>query len=62
MVVSGDRAFLFYFAHPGRRGPNAGKDGTDQRRSSIQVVELGFLEGWLTCDRDQPTRIRLEAP
>lgn len=60
VVVSGDRAFLFYFTHPGRRGPDERKDGTEQRRSSIQVVELEFKDGWLTCDRDQPTHILLQ--
>lgn len=59
VVVSKDRAYLFYFTHPGRRGSDAGKDGYEQRRSSIQVVELYFENGWLTCDRDKPTRIRL---
>ena len=59
VVVSSDRAFLFYFTHPGRRGPDAGKDGTEQRRSSIQVVELREQDGWLTCDRDEPTHILL---
>ncbi len=59
VVVSGDRAFLFYFTHPGRRGENANKDGYEQRRSSIQVVELQLKDGWLTCDRDKPTYIRL---
>jgi hypothetical protein len=62
VVVSGDRAFLFYFTHPGRRGPDERKDGTEQRRSSIQVVELKFKDGWLTCDRDQPTQIMLPPP
>ena len=59
VVVSGDRAYLFYFTHPGRRGADVGKDGYEQRRSSIQVVELGVVDGWLRCDRDKPTRIRL---
>ncbi len=59
VVVSGDRAYLFYFTHPGRRGPDARKDGYEQRRSSIQVVEL-FPDGqWLTCDRDKPSYVRL---
>ncbi len=62
VVVNGDRAYLFYFTHPGRRGPDPGKDGTEQRRSSIQVTELKFEDGWLTCDRDGPTAIRLVAP
>lgn len=59
VVVSGDRAFLFYFTHPGRRGPDARKDTTEQRRSSIQVVELLEKDGWLICERDAPTHIRL---
>jgi len=59
LVVSGGRAFLFYFTHPGRGGTDARKDGYEQRRSSIQVVELEFKDGWLTCDRDQSTRIQL---
>jgi hypothetical protein len=58
VVLSGDRAFLFYFTHPGRR-PDALKNSTEQRRSSIQVVELHEQDGWLTCDRDEPTHIRL---
>ncbi len=59
VVVSGDRAFLFYFTHPGRRGPDARKDGYEQRRSSIQVVELQEQDGWLACQRDEPTHILL---
>lgn len=59
VVVSGDRAFLFYFTHPGRRGPDARKDGLEQRRSSIQVVELREKSGWLSCERDEPTHIQL---
>ena len=62
LVVSGDRAWLFYFTHPGRRGPDKNKDTAEQRRSSIQVVELVERGGWLTCDRDQPTHIRLQPP
>lgn len=62
VVVSGNRAFLLYFTHPGRHGPDAEKDGYDQRRSSIQVVELEFTDGWLNCDRDEPTHIHLQSP
>lgn len=62
VVVSGDRAFLFYFTHPGRRGEDAKKDSTEQRRSSIQVVELKLGNGWLTADRDETTYIYLKAP
>ncbi len=59
VVVSGGRAFLFYFTHPGRTGPDAKTDGPEQRRSSIQVGELQVSEGWLRVDRDIPTRILL---
>jgi sucrose-6-phosphate hydrolase SacC (GH32 family) len=61
VVVSGNRAFLFYFTHPGRR-PDAPKTETEQRRSSIQVVELKHENGQLTCNRDQPTHIHLAPP
>lgn len=61
VVVSGDRAYLFYFTHPGRRGPDASRDQHEQRRSSIQVVELEFKDGWLNCDRDKPTYINLSS-
>lgn len=62
VVVCGDRAFLFYFTHPGRRGADAKKDGYEQRRSSIQVVELFHQDGKLACNRDEPARIELAPP
>ncbi|MBD3265947.1 family 43 glycosylhydrolase [bacterium] len=60
VVVSGDRAFLFYFTHPGRRGPNAREDKYEQRRSSIQIVELEYKDGKITCDRNCPTHVCLK--
>jgi len=63
VVVNGDRAYLFYFTHPGR-GPKAALPegaNTDTRRSVIQVVELKYKEdGTITCDRDEPTYINLK--
>ena len=56
VLVSGDRAFLFYFVHP---GVAADSSAPDRKRSSIQVVELNYADGWLTCDRDTPTYIAL---
>lgn len=61
VVVSGDRAFLFYFTHPGLNTADK-TDTYERRRSSIQVVELHYTDGWLACDRDQPTHIRLLSP
>jgi len=58
VVVSGERAYLFYFTHPSRRkgGPSS---PYEQARSSIQVVELKYKDGELICDRNQPTMINL---
>jgi len=60
-VTSGDRAYLFYFTHPGRiPGEHEGReDGYQQRRSSIQVAELKYDRGVLDCDRDAPVHIDL---
>jgi len=61
VVVSGERAFLFYFTHPGRAGTikPEDKDSLELRRSSIQVVELHERNGALSCDRDAPTFVQL---
>jgi len=59
VVVSGERAWIFYFTHPGRRGPDAKRDGPAQRRSVIQVAELKEQGGVISVDRDLPTHIRL---
>ena len=60
VVVSDERAFLFYFTHPGRTNPNQKNKDVEFRRSSIQVVELEYKDGWLSCDRDRPTHILLK--
>lgn len=64
VVVSGDRAFCFYFTHPGRNGTISPNDpnNLELRRSSIQVVELIEKDGWLTCNRDAETHIALQPP
>jgi GH43 family beta-xylosidase len=61
VVVSGERAWLFYFTHPRRRGSTKA-DNVDTRRSSIQVVELTEKDGVLSADRDVPARVALRAP
>ncbi|SHE75547.1 family 43 glycosylhydrolase [Dysgonomonas macrotermitis] len=62
IVISDNRAYLYYFTHPGRVGEDKNKDGFDQRRSSIQVVELMFKDGWISADRNQPTFVQLNNP
>lgn len=61
VVVSGGRAFLFYFVQQGGE-PEAASDPTWQRRSVIQVAELRFKDGWLTADREAPVDVRLLPP
>lgn len=66
VVVVDDKAYIFYFTHPGRRFHT--KDFMDEngnipyeyRRSSIQAAELEVKDGQLTVkDRDQPFSIYL---
>jgi hypothetical protein len=61
VVVSGERAFVIYFTHP---GDAAGMRGTGDfslsRRSAIQIAELEFKDGQIFCDRDKPLYINLK--
>jgi hypothetical protein len=59
IVVVGDRAFIYYFTHPGRVPENRGKDSSETRRSSIQVAELELVDGQIICNRDKPLYINL---
>ncbi len=61
VVVSGERAFIYYFTHPGRTSENKGKDSYETRRSSIQVAELTYRDGQIICDRDKPVHVDLKA-
>jgi sucrose-6-phosphate hydrolase SacC (GH32 family) len=60
VVVSGDRAFVFYFTHPGRTIENKDMDNYETRRSSIQVAELELVNGQIACNRDKPVYINLK--
>jgi hypothetical protein len=62
IVVSGDKAYIFYFTHPGRSPENRGKGAYQSRRSSIQVAELEYIDGQIVCDRDKPVFINLTPP
>ena len=60
VVISDDRAYLFYFTHPGRTIKATGRDDYTTRRSSIQVTELQIKDAWLTCDRNLSIPIHLQ--
>jgi sucrose-6-phosphate hydrolase SacC (GH32 family) len=60
VVVVGEKAYVFYFTHPGREKHTEAKLNEDgnlpysQRRSSIQAAELRLQNGTLICERDKP--------
>lgn len=60
VIVNGDKAYVFYFTHPGRTPENKGTDNFETRRSSIQVAELEYVDGVLVCRRDLPVIINLK--
>jgi sucrose-6-phosphate hydrolase SacC (GH32 family) len=53
VVVSENRAYIFYFTHPGRTNVNKGVDNYETRRSSIQLAELEYQNGEIVCNRDK---------
>ncbi|MDP4209377.1 MAG: family 43 glycosylhydrolase [Bacteroidota bacterium] len=60
VVISNDRAYMYYFTHPGRIGADKKKDTYEQRRTSIQVVELELDDaGWITANRNKPTYVKM---
>ena len=66
VVVIGDKAYIFYFTHPGRKSHMEDYHDTNDnipyelRRSSIQVAQLEVINGRLiVSDRDKPFYIYL---
>jgi len=61
VVVNNGRAFVYYFTHPGRRKDKpAAKGSYDEKRSVIQVAELKYNNGEITCDRDEALHFKLK--
>jgi len=61
VIVNNNRAFVYYFTHPGRRKDKPAARGSfDDKRSVIQVAELEYKEGEIVCDRDKPLRLKLK--
>jgi hypothetical protein len=62
VVVSGEKAYIFYFTHPGRIPGSKPASPYESRRSSIQVAELEYADGNIFCDRNKPLIISLRPP
>jgi len=61
VVVNDNKAYIFYFTHPGRVKDNPGaKNPFELKRSVIQLAELHYSNGEITCDRDEPITINLK--
>ena len=61
VVVNDGKAYVYYFTHPGRKKDNpAAKGSFDDKRSVIQVAELKYVNGEITCDRDEAITIKLK--
>lgn len=61
VVVNDGKAYVFYFTHPGRRKNKPAKKGSfDDKRSVIQLAELKYVNGEITCDRDEAVNINLK--
>lgn len=61
VVVSGDRAYIFYFVHQGQE-TEAAANREWQRHTLIQAAELEYRDGTITCDRNKPAYIALQPP
>jgi hypothetical protein len=63
VIVNDGKAYVYYFTHPGRRKDKPAPKGSfDDNRSLIQVAELEYKDGVITCDRDKPVRLKLKRP
>jgi beta-xylosidase len=60
VVVNDNKAYVFYFTHPGRT-KTATSNTLETKRSVIQVAELEWKNGELTCDRNKSTYIHLKS-
>ncbi len=53
VVVNDGKAYIYYFTHPGRKKDKPSpKNSFDDKRSVIQMAELDYNDGLITCDRN----------
>jgi sucrose-6-phosphate hydrolase SacC (GH32 family) len=63
VVVNNGKAYIFYFTHPGRRKDKpAARNSLEDKRSVIQLAELKYENGEITCDRNEEVKIKLTTP
>lgn len=61
VIVNNGKAYIYYFTHPGRSKANPAARGSfDDKRSVIQLAELKYVKGEVTCDRDEAVTIKLK--
>jgi beta-xylosidase len=61
VVVNDGKAYVYYFTHPGRRKDKpVARNSFDDKRSVIQVAELKYTNGEISCDRNEDITIRLK--
>jgi Glycosyl hydrolases family 43 len=53
VIIHKNKAYILYFTHPGRTPQNEGIDNYETRRSAIQLAELTYKNGKITCNRDK---------
>jgi hypothetical protein len=63
VIVNNNKAYVYYFTHPGRRkDAPAARNSFDDKRSVIQLAELKYDNGLISCDRDAKLVINLKHP
>jgi hypothetical protein len=61
VIVNNSKAYVYYFTHPGRTKVSpALAHSVAAKRSVIQVAELKYENGEITCDRNAPVFIQLQ--
>lgn len=60
VVVNNGRVYIFYFTHPGRTADKPAVKGSfENKRSVIQLAELHYNNGVVSCNRDEPVSVHL---
>jgi sucrose-6-phosphate hydrolase SacC (GH32 family) len=60
VLVNDGHAYIYYFTHPGRSKASPAPRGSfDDKRSVIQLAELKYSDGIITCDRNEELTFKL---